>query len=85
MFDIINFAHSEFPAFYGADPNARAGVVISGSNTTAIPNANYGQEFTRAQTYRGLVEGVSYVMAMEHAPAIRLTVLVLLNREFDPT
>ena len=85
MFDVINFAHSEFPAFYGTDPNARPGVVISGSNTTAIPNANYGQEFTRAQTYRGLVEGISYVMAMEHAPAIRLTVLVLLNREFDPT
>ena len=85
LFDVINFAHSEFPAFYGSDPNARPGVVISGSNTTPIPNAGYGQELTRAQTYRGLVEGVSYVMAMEHAPAIRLTVLVLLNREFDPT
>ena len=85
MFDVITFAHSEFPAFYGTDPNARPGVVISGSNTTPIPNAGYGQELTRAQTYRGLVEGISYVMAMEHAPAIRLTVLVLLNREFDPT
>lgn len=85
MFDVITFAHSEFPAFYGTDPNARPGVVISGSNTTPVPNAGYGQELTRAQTYRGLVEGISYVMAMEHAPAIRLTVLVLLNREFDPT
>ena len=85
MFDVINFAHSEFPAFYGTDPSARPGVVISGSNTTPVPNAGYGQELTRAQTYRGLVEGISYVMAMEHAPAIRLTVLVLLNREFDPT
>jgi hypothetical protein len=85
MFDVINFAHSDFPAFYGTDPSARPGVVISGSNTTPVPNAGYGQELTRAQTYRGLVEGVSYVMAMEHAPAIRLTVLVLLNREFDPT
>lgn len=85
MFDIINFAHSEFPAFYGTDPSARPGVVISGSSTTTVPNATYGQELTRAQTYRGLVEGISYVMAMEHAPSIRLTVLVLLNREFDPT
>jgi hypothetical protein len=85
MFDVITFAHSEFPAYYGTDPSARPGVVISGSNTTAIPNAGYGQELTRGQTYRGLVEGISYVMAMEHAPAIRLTVLVLLNREYDPT
>lgn len=85
MFDVVTFAHSEFPAFYGTDPSARPGVVISGSNTTPVPNAGYGQELTRAQTYRGLVEGISYVMAMEHAPAIRLTVLVLLNREFDPT
>ena len=85
MFDVINFSHSEFPAFYGTDPSARPGVVISGSSTTSVPNAGYGQELTRAQTYRGLVEGLSYVMAMEHAPAIRLTVLVLLNREFDPT
>jgi hypothetical protein len=85
MFDVITFAHSEFPAYYGTDPNARPGVVVSGSNTTAIPNAGYGQELTRGQTYRGLVEGISYVMAMEHAPAIRLTVLVLLNREYDPT
>ena len=60
-------------------------MVIVGSSTTSVPNAGYGQELTRAQTYRGLVEGLSYVMAMEHAPAIRLTVLVLLNREFDPT
>lgn len=85
MFDVINFAHSEFPAFYGTDPSAKPGVVINGSSTTAIPSANYGQELVRAQTYRGLVEGLSYVMAMEHAPAIRLTVLVLLNTEFDPT
>lgn len=85
MFDVINFAHSEFPAFYGTDPNARPGVVISGSNTTPVVNAGYGYEFTRAQTYRGLIEGISYIMAMEHAPAIRLTVLVLLNREYDPT
>lgn len=85
MFDVITFAHSEFPAFYGTDPNARPGVVTVGSNVTAVPNAGYGQELTRAQTYRGIVESVSYVMAIEHAPAIRLTVLVLLNREYDPT
>ena len=52
---------------------------------TTVPNANYGEELVRAQSYRGLVEAVSYVMAMEHAPAIRLTVQVLLNTEYDPT
>ena len=85
MFDVINFAHSEFPAFYGTDPNARPGVVDNGSTVTPVVNAGYGQELTRAEPYRGLVEAVSYVMAIEHAPAIRLTVLVLLNREYDPT
>lgn len=85
MFDVINFAHSEFPAFYGTDPNARPGVVDTGSTVSSVPNANLGEEFTRANTYRGFVEAVSYVMAVEHAPAIRLTVLVLLNQEYDPT
>lgn len=85
MFDVISFHHSEFPAFYGTDPEARPGVVNNGSTVTAVPNANYGEELVRAQTYRGLVEAVSYVMAMEHAPAIRLTVQVLLNTEYDPT
>jgi hypothetical protein len=85
MFDIVTFAHSEFPAFYGTDPNAKPGVVDNGSTVTAVTNAGYGHELTRAKTYRGTVEAVSYVLAMEHAPAIRLTVLVLLNREYDPT
>lgn len=85
MFDVISFHHSEFPAFYGTDPEARPGVVDDGTNVTTVPNANYGEELVRAQTYRGLVEAVSYVMAMEHAPAIRLTVQVLLNTEYDPT
>lgn len=85
MFDVITFAHSDFPAFYGTDPNARPGVVDTGTTVTPVANAGYGQELTRAETYRGIVEAVSYVMAMEHAPAIRLTVLVLLNRNYDPT
>ena len=85
MFDVISFHHSEFPAYYGTDPSARPGVVNDGSVVAAVPNANYGEELVRAQSYRGLVEAVSYVMAMEHAPAIRLTVQVLLNTEYDPT
>lgn len=85
MFDVISFHHSEFPAFFGTDPNARPGVVNDGSSVTTVPTANGGEEFVRAQSYRGLVEGISYVMAMEHAPAIRLTVQVLINGGFDPT
>lgn len=86
MFDIISFHHSEFPAFFGTDPNAKPGVVdAGGGNVSAVLNANYGQELVRAKTYRGLVEAVSYVLAMEHAPAIRLTVQVLTNTDFDPT
>ena len=85
MFDVISFHHSEFPAFYGTDPAARPGVVDDGTDVTPVANANYGEELVRAQSYRGLVEAVSYVMAMEHAPAIRLTVQVLLNTEYDPT
>jgi hypothetical protein len=85
MFDVISFHHSEFPAFFGTDPYARDGVVDDGTNVTTVPNANNGEELVRAKSYRGLVEGVSYIMAMEHAPAIKLTVQVLINQEFDPT
>lgn len=85
MFDVISFHHSEFPAYYGTDPAARAGVVDDGTDVTTVISANYGEELVRAQSYRGLVEAVSYVMAMEHAPAIRLTVQVLVNQEYDPT
>jgi hypothetical protein len=85
MFDILTFHHSDFPAFYGTEPNARPGVVNDGVSVTEVVNANFGEELVRAQRYRGIVESISYVMAMEHAPAIRLTVRVLLNRRFDPT
>jgi hypothetical protein len=85
MFDVVSFHHSEFPAYFGTDPAARPGVVNDGTSVTTVPNANYGEELVRAQSYRGLVEAVGYVMAMEHAPAIRLTVQVLLNTEYDPT
>lgn len=85
MFDIITFQHSEFPAFYGTEPKARAGVVDDGVEITQVPDANFGHEFVRAKTYRGIVEAISYVLAMEHSPAIRLTVRVLLNQRYDPT
>jgi hypothetical protein len=85
MFDVITFAHTDFPAYYGTDPAQQSGVVTYGASVETVPRANYGYELVRSQTYRGLVEAVSYVLAMEHAPAIRLTVQVLLNRNFDPT
>lgn len=85
MFDIITFQHSEFPAFHGTEPNARPGVVDDGVTISEVPTANFGQEFVRAKTYRGIVEAVSYVLAMEHSPALRLTVRVLLNQRYDPT
>lgn len=85
MFDVITFTHPEFPAFYGTESNARDGTVNVAGAVTAVTAADYGYETVRAQTYRGLIEGISYVMAMEHAPAIRLTVQVLLNQEWDPT
>ena len=85
LFDIISFASTAYPAFYGTDPDARPPVVDTGSgNVVTVPNANGGQELVRAQTYRGLVEGKSFILPSDHAPAIRLTVLVLLN-PYDPT
>lgn len=84
MFDIITFAHPSFPAYYGTDPQARNGVVnVSGAVTEVV--ANGGFEMVRAQSYRGLIEGITHVLAMEHAPALKLTVLVLLNYPKDPT
>jgi hypothetical protein len=85
MFDVITFAHTDFPAYYGTDPAPEPGVVEYGASVIYASQANEGYELVRAQTYRGLVEAVSYVLAMEHAPAIRLTVQVILNRNFDPT
>lgn len=84
MFDVINFQHPEFPAFYGTDPEPPLPSVNTGFAIERVDPAN-GSEFVRAQTYRGLIEGISYVLAMEHAPAIKLTVLVLLNQPWDPT
>lgn len=84
MFDVINFQHPEFPAFYGTDPEPALPSVDTGSAVQRTDPA-LGYEFTRAETYRGLIEGISYVMNMEHAPAIKLTVLVLLNQPWDPT
>lgn len=85
MFDVVTFTHPDFPAFWGTDPEPRDPPVDTGTSVVPVPNANKGHELIRAQTYRGFVEGVSYVLAMEHAPVIRLTVQVLLNQGFDPT
>lgn len=86
MFDVVNFQHPEFPAFYGTDPEP-PNPVITDSATSAVSriDPNIGYEWVRAEPYRGLIEGISYVLAVEHAPAIRLTVLVLLNQPLDPT
>jgi hypothetical protein len=85
MFDIITFTSVDYPAFYGTDPNARDGAVDVSGAVSTVTSADFGYETVRAQTYRGLVEGISLVLAMEHAPAIQVTVLVLLNSPFDPT
>jgi hypothetical protein len=86
MFDIITFSHPAFPSYVGSDPDARIpGVEESGGSVYSASIANDGGELVRAQTYRGIVEGINYVMAMEHAPAIRLTVQVLINQQYDPT
>lgn len=85
MFDVITFSHPEFPAYYGTDSLARTPVVDTGSSVVEVPDANNGEELIRAKTYRGQIEGLSYIMAMEHAPAIRLTVRILQNHPIDPT
>ncbi|TXH14224.1 MAG: hypothetical protein E6R03_09720 [Hyphomicrobiaceae bacterium] len=85
MFDVITFSSPSFPAYYGTDPNARDGVVDVGGSVSSVSGADYGYETVRAQTYRGLIEGVTTILAMEHAPAIKLDVLVLLNYPNDPT
>jgi hypothetical protein len=85
MFDIITFTSPNFPAFYGTDPNARDGVVDVGGSVTSVSGADYGYETVRAQTYRGQIEGITNIAAMEHSPAIKLDVLVLLNFPLDPT
>lgn len=84
MFDVINFAHPDFPAFYGTDPEEPLPVVDTGSSVVRV-DPNGGNELVRAQVYRGLIEGISYILAFEHAPALRLSVLVLLNYPADPT
>ena len=85
LFDVVTISHSMFPAFFGTDPNARPGIVDDGNSIQEVPDANYGGELTRAKTYRGIIEAMSIVLAMEHAPAIRFTVQILQNNPYDPT
>jgi hypothetical protein len=85
LFNVITFTSPNFPCFYGSEPDARDGVVDNGSTVTTLPVADFGYETVRAQTYRGLIIGIANIGAMEHSPAIKLEVLVLLNAPFDPT
>lgn len=85
MFDVITFASTDFPSYFGTDPEAKPGCVDVAGAVSAVPGANYGEELVRAETYRGLVEGVSFILAMDHAPSVRLTVQVLVNHPSDPT
>jgi hypothetical protein len=85
MFDVITFTTPAFPAYYGTDPDPRQSWVVDTGTTVTTVDVNAGYDMVQAQTYRGLIEGISYVMAMEHAPAIKLTVLVLQNYATDPT
>ncbi len=85
MFNVITFTSVKFPAFYGTDPNARDGTVDVGGAVSTVSTADSGYETVRAKTYRGLITGVSTVLAMEHAPVMKLTVQVLTNSPYDPT
>jgi hypothetical protein len=83
LFDTITFSHPEFPSFYGTDPEGQEPVYED--STTGPTNLIDGYEWVRAETYRGLLEQKTYVLGLDQAPAIRLTVLVLLNYPVDPT
>lgn len=83
MFDVINFAHPEFPAHFGT-----AGESFEAVSTGATASANLweGHRHFRAQTYRGLIEGRWLALPIEGgAPRIRLRVRVLNNYPTDPT
>jgi hypothetical protein len=80
---VISFAHPSFGAFYGTDPDANEPVYQS--STTQKTNLINGYEWVRAESLRGLIEGKALILPNDHAPAIRLTVLVLDNSPFDPT
>lgn len=83
MFDVITFSHPAFPAYYGTDPDASEPVYEDAN--TGTTNLIDGYEWVRAETYRGLVESKTYLLPENQAPAIRITVQVLLNSPADPT
>lgn len=85
LFNVITFTSPNFPAFFGTEANANDGVVDTGSAVSTVTTADAGYETVRADTYRGLIRGITNIAAMEHSPAIKLDVLVLLNAPFDPT
>lgn len=76
-----NFGATTIDELY-ANGGTTFGLTVQDVNRT---DPGLGYEFTRSETYRGIIEGISYVMDMQHAPAIKLTVLVLLNQPWDPT
>jgi hypothetical protein len=83
LFDVIEFTSTEFPAFYGTNPDGTDAVVTDG--TVGRATSAQGYELVVSHTYRGLVESVTYQLPLGHSPMIRLTVLVLRNQQFDPT
>jgi hypothetical protein len=85
LFQVVTFTSPNFPAYYGVEADARDGWVNTGSTVEVVDDADFGYETVRAQTYRGLIEGISKIGAMEHSPMIKLEVLVLLNYPHDPT
>ncbi len=84
MFDVIKFAHPEFGAYRGTDPDQKNYPYTSGG-TTAQVDAKASYELTRCKTYRALIESKSYILPSDHAPAIQLTVTILNNYPKDPT
>lgn len=83
MFDVITFAHPDYPCFYGSSAEGEEPVYEDSSTgrTTLID----GYEWVRAETYRGQVEEITVLLPLDHAPALQVTVRVITNPSVDIT
>jgi hypothetical protein len=77
MFDVITFAHPDFPSFYGS--NSEGEEPVYEDSSTGRTNLIDGYEWVRAETYRGQVEEISVLLPLDHAPALQITVRLITN------
>lgn len=77
MFDVITFAHPDFPSFYGS--NSEGEEPVYEDSSTGRTNLIDGYEWVRAETYRGQVEEISILLPLDHAPALKVTVRLITN------